>query len=312
VIDRRKFLVGWAAAGFATPAVADRISDWLRDTRWVNPPPAGQLPVGVSHHSYQSKSLGKEVGYTIYLPPDYARSPGQRYPVIYNLHGAGGDELHGFEEARVLESGIRSGKLPRMIQVMPNGGKGTYYKDSRDGKWPAETMIMREVIPLIDSTYRTIANREGRAIEGFSMGGRGSTRLAIKYPDMFCSLFNQAGNVPHTANDFDPSKPDVYPNFYLGTDKARYEENDVFLLLKKNLAKIKDRLRIQVWCGTADAGHIATVREFHQALREVAIDHTYMEIEGLAHKRVEMVAQFADIWFDYHVESFRRSGALSS
>jgi endo-1,4-beta-xylanase len=190
---------------------------------------------------------------------------------------------------------------------MPNGGKSGFYKDSYDGKYMGETTIIRELIPHIDATYRTIASRAGRCIEGFSMGGRGSTRLALKYPDMFCSLFNQSGNVMHIADLYDPGKPDTYPNFYLGPDKARYIDNDPYLLLKKNVDRIKGKLRIQVWCGTQDSGHVPTVRDFHKALLDTGVDHTYMEIEGLAHKRAEMIARYQGIWFDYHVESLRRA-----
>jgi len=80
-----------------------------------------------------------------------------------------------------------------------------------------------------------------------------------------------------------------------------------FLLLEKNLSKIKGKLRIQIACGTADKGHIKTIREFHAALLEHGVDHTYLEIENLAHKRSQMIAQYSDIWFDYHVESIRRA-----
>ncbi len=298
-----------AAASAAEKPPTDPTHVRLLETKWVNPPAPGQLPTGVSHHVRRSKALGRDVGYCIYLPPGYTRSPGKRYPVIYNLHGAGGNELHGFEEARLLEEGIQQGRLPEMILVMPNGGKTTFYKDSYDGKWPAETMTVKELIPYVDGKYQTIPQREGRCIEGFSMGGRGSTRLAMKYPDLFCSLFNQAGNVPHTADDYDPSKPDAYPNFYLGPDKQNYIDNDVYLLIEKNLAAIK-KMRIQIWCGTADDGHIKTVRQYHKALLEHGVDHTYMEIEGLAHKRTEMIERYQAIWFDYHVESLRRAGTL--
>jgi enterochelin esterase-like enzyme len=225
-------------------AVDDSIRQGLESTVWVNPPKPGQLPAGVTHHTYFSRSMRHDVGYCIYLPPDYAAS-GKRYPVIYNLHGAGGNELHSLEEAVVLDEGIRAGKLPPMVLVLPNGGKTTMYKDSYDGKFMGETNIVRELIPHIDATYRTIATREGRCIEGFSMGGRGSTRLALKYPDMFCSLFNQAGNVMHIAGLYDPAHPDTYPNFYLGPDKSRYIDNDPFLLLQKNLDRIKGKLRIR-------------------------------------------------------------------
>ena len=112
----------------------------------------------------------------------------------------------------------------------------------------------------------------------------------------------------HTSEEFLPSDPAAI--WYLGPDKQRYIENDAYLLLKKNLDKIKGHMRIQVWCGAQDPEHLGTVRQFHQALVDAGVDHTYMEIEGLAHKHNEMVARYSKIWFDYHIESFRRSGAL--
>lgn len=276
-------------------------------TVWVNVPKPGTLPRGVSHHTFRSASMKREIGYLIYLPDAYSAEPSRRFPVIYNLHGAGGNELHGQLAAEILHEGIAAKRWPPMIMVMPNGGKYTFYKDSADGRYMGETTIIRELIPHVDSSYRTIAARHGRAIEGFSMGGRGATRLAIKYPEMFCSLFNQAGNVYHIAKMFDPSQPDKYPNNYLGKDKARYIGNDTFLLLEKNLAAIKGQMRIQVACGTKDSGHLPTVREFHEALVKAGVDHTYIEMEGLEHKQNEMLERYRPIWFDYHAESFRRA-----
>ncbi len=296
-------LLAQAPAG----ASADALLKRLYATRWVNEPKT-PLHRGIQHKVFFSKALNREVGYLVYLPPDYDSNSTMRYPVIYNLHGAGGNELHGLEEAQILDAGIRAGTLPPMIMAMPNGGTVTLYQDSYDGKWPAETLTIREFIPFIDQNYRTIAERKGRAIEGFSMGGRGSTRLAMKYPEIFCSLFDQSGNVMHTSEEFVPSDP--VATWYLGPDKQRYIENDAYLLLKKNLDKIKGRMRIQIWCGTQDPEHLGTVRQFHQALVDAGVDHTYMEIEALAHKRNEMVARYSKVWFDYHVESFRRSGAL--
>ena len=229
--------------------------------------------------------------------------------MIYNLHGNGGNEFHSFEDVEVLHRGIVSGKWPPMIVALPNGGRSTFYKDSYDGQFPIETVFIKEMIPYIDKTYRTIAARHGRCIEGFSMGGRGSTRLAVKYPEMFCSLFCQAGNVPRTSENFDPSMPDVYPNNFLGPDIQNYIDNDVFKLLEKNKWKVKRGVRIQIACGTKDGGHLPTVREFHAALVEHNIDHTYIELEGLGHRRTEMIKTLRPIWFNYHVESLRLAAA---
>lgn len=273
---------------------------------WVNPP-TKPLPAGMSHRTFDSKAAGREVGYCIYLPPDYDTTE-TRYPVIYNLHGNGGNEVHSLEDVTLLHEGITEGRWPPMIMVLPNGGHSTFYKDSYDGRFPIETMLIRELIPHIDATFRTVAARHGRCIEGFSMGGRGATRLAVKYPDLFCSLFCQAGNVPGTAENFDPTMPNVYPNNYLGPNRENYLNNDAFVLLERNLDRIKSRLRILIVCGTKDTGHIVTVRDFHGALLKHAVDHTYIELEGLGHRRTEMIERRRKVWFDYHVESLRRAG----
>ncbi len=100
-----------------TPSLAPaqgnpHLKEHMKGTQWVNLPKPGQLPAGVTRHTYRSKSMGHDVGYLIYLPREYASSAEKRYPVIYNLHGAGGDELHSFESAELLERGIAEGRWP--------------------------------------------------------------------------------------------------------------------------------------------------------------------------------------------------------
>ena len=81
--------------------------------------------------------------------------------------------------------------------------------------------------------------------------------------------------------------------------------------LKKNAAQIRTKLRIQIWCGSQDLSHLRTIRDFHQALIEENIDHTYLEIEGLGHKKKPILDKYQNIWFDYHVESLRQAGAYN-
>ena len=276
---------------------------------WVNKPSKGQLPVGTHHNTFYSLAQNQDVGYCIYLPPDYQTATDQYYPVIYNLHGAGDNELHGFDDVRVLDDGIRSGRWPPMILVLANGGKRTFYKNSYDGKFMSETVIIDELIGCIDNTYRTISDRSGRCIEGHSMGGRGAIRLAMKFPRLFCSVFNLAGNVPRTLDGYDPASPSIYPNNYLGPNKQNYVENDAYELLKKNADQIRKNIRIQIWCGSQDLSHLTTIRDFHQALIEAKIDHTYLEIEGLGHKKKPILDKYRNIWFYYHVESLSQAGA---
>lgn len=276
---------------------------------WVNQPKANQLPLpaNTQHLTFHSQLVDQDIGYCIYLPPSYDKDSQQRYPVLYNLHGNGGNEFTSVDSIAVLHEGIRAGRWPEMIMVLPNGGHSTFYKDSAAGRFPIESIFLTEFIPLIDTTYRTIAKREGRCIEGFSMGGRGSTRLAVKHSEMFCSLFCQAGNVPHLLETFDAADPATRKDLLLGADRANWEEDDVYAVCEKNAKRIQANLRIQIACGTKDGGHLTTVRDFHQHLLKLNIDHTYLEIEGMGHKRNEMIALLKPIWFDYHVESMRRA-----
>ncbi|MEO2013579.1 MAG: hypothetical protein ABGZ53_04335 [Fuerstiella sp.] len=110
------------------------------------------------------------------------------------------------------------------------------------------------------------------------MGGRGSTRVAVKYPEMFCSLFCQAGNVPHLLKFFDEAEPETRSNLLLGADRSNWEADDVYELTRKNVNRIKANLRIQIACGTKDFGHIKTVRDFHAHLQTLGIDHTYIVV----------------------------------
>ena len=271
------------------------------DDMWVTSP-VPDLSAGVTHHTFQSASMKRDVGYCIYLPPGYAKDSDRRYPVIYHLHGAGGNETRSVYSASVLHEGILAGKLPEIIMVFPNGGRSTMYQDSGDGRFMAETMVIKELIPHIDSTYRTIADRKARCIEGFSMGGRGSTNLAMKHPQLFGSLFNQSGNVYHVSD------PRNLPNAYLGDDPQRLRDNDAFLNLAKNLEYIKTNMRIQVACGTADPDHLSTVREYHAALTSSGVPHSYFEVEGLDHNQKKMIDGRKGTWFDFQIESLKLAG----
>ena len=156
------------------------------------------------------------------------------------------------------------------------------------------------------------------------MGGRGSTRLAMKYPHLFCSLHNQAGNVLNLASmggqhdgdgrgiapGWDATLWKSYLGGFLGPEKWRYEADDTFLLLQKNLGEIKGKLRIKISCGTQDDTHLPTNRLYHEALLQHGVDHTYVEYEDMKHDgSAAMIRLNKEQWYDYHFESMRRATA---
>jgi enterochelin esterase-like enzyme len=135
---------------------------------------------------------------SVYLPPSYKADKGRRYPVVYMLHGFTDDDArwfglvkHWINFPEVINKALADGKTREMIVVMPNAFtrfKGSMYSSSAAvGDW--ETFITKELVGHIDSHYRTLARKESRGLAGHSMGGYGTMRLGMKYPEIFSSIY---------------------------------------------------------------------------------------------------------------------------
>ena len=155
--------------------------------RWVNPP--GQnLPDEARHATFMSPSMKVKVGYCIYLPLQYELDPKQRFPVVYYLHGGRpGSELKSVKLVKHIHAAMRADQVRPAIYVFVNGGPVSHYNMPNQKGAQGEDVFIRELIPHIDATYRTGASREGRAVEGFSQGGRGAARIIFKHPHLFVS-----------------------------------------------------------------------------------------------------------------------------
>ncbi len=132
----------------------------------------------------------------VYTPPGYDENSDRRYPVVYFLHGYGAtkqmyQDLVHFEEA--LE--IAAAQGDEFILVMPDGQSrmlGSYYSSSpTTGDF--ETYIARDLVAEVDANFRTLASRESRGLAGHSMGGYGTMRLGLKFPDVFSSIYAMSG-----------------------------------------------------------------------------------------------------------------------
>lgn len=172
-----------------------------------------KVPHGtVARRWYDSPGLGMERRLTIYTPAGYETS-GKRYPVLYLLHGAGGDEEAWIalgRTAQIMDNLIAQGKAKPMIVVMTNGNAGQEAApgESSDGSQPDMRQpgnvpgkfeaAFPDVVNFIDKNYRTIKKKSGRAISGLSMGGGHTINISMDFPDMFdyigvfsSSLFRQ-------------------------------------------------------------------------------------------------------------------------
>ena len=137
--------------------------------------------------SVRSAVLGSELRFTVYLPDGYKDSA-TRYPVVYLLHGAGGDENEWVRKGgavETLDGLIKRGLMRPTIAVMPTAGPDSWWTDGAHAK--AETAIMTELLPFVEGKYRALTERNSRAIAGLSMGGYGALNLSLRYPARFCA-----------------------------------------------------------------------------------------------------------------------------
>lgn len=160
--------------------------------QWVNPMTKWEVEKcpGVKHSTFKSPTLKVEVGYCIYLPADYhlGENKLKRYPVVYYLHGGRpGNEKKGIKLSAEIDRRISAKEIPPMIYVFVNGGPVSHYNMPNEPTKQGADVFIKELIPHVDATYRTIPERKGRGLEGFSQGGRGTARLMFRYPELFCS-----------------------------------------------------------------------------------------------------------------------------
>lgn len=260
------------------------------DHQWCHEP-EGSLPDGVTHHRFKSPAMQHEVGYSLYLPPGYDRDTTMRYPVIYWLHGGGGDELTGAPAlAPHAQQAINDGKIPPVIIVFINGGAAWHYDNLKSNQL-GETAFINELIPLVDRTYRTIADRSHRAIEGMSMGGRATTRNIFKYPELFCSA---AAVSPGIGNE------------QVAVEAGLHQENNVFTLLEKYAQDPAPPVRFMLIIGTEDQNHPSNLR-YMDLLRQRDIPFQPVIISGVRHSNAEYYAHLKTTTLEFHVESFRRA-----
>jgi enterochelin esterase-like enzyme len=168
----------------------------LASLGWAQPQKLDQAPKGfdarrdqvergkVETVEYESKTVGARRKLVVYTPPGYAKET--RYPVLYLLHGKGGNEANWTtigRAATILDNLYADKKLVPMIVVMPNGTvAATGKKDFTSG---FENELLKDVIPTVEARYAVLPGPEHRALAGLSMGGGQALRIGLKHLDKF-------------------------------------------------------------------------------------------------------------------------------
>ena len=238
---------------------------------------------------YDSKVTGTWRHALVYLPPGYDEQVKTRYPVLYLQHGGGEDETGWIRQGKanfILDNLIAAGSCKPMIVVMAYGyarrageappdltgkpfGSPEMRKAMQDMAAAFEDDVTQALIPFVDATYRTLADRDHRAMAGLSMGGMQTFQVTLNHLDLFSHIggFSGAGGLQMMGGQ----KPDW---------KAVY--NGVFA----DPAAFAKKVRL-LWLGvgTAEPERMREgIRSLHASLTDIGIQHVYVESAGTDHE----------------------------
>lgn len=256
------------------------------------------------YKTFKSKAAGGDVSYLIYLPPEYEKSTDKKYPVVYWLHGVGGSQAGVPGMAERFTTAIAAGKCPPMFVVYVNGMKDSMWCDSKDGKTPVETVLVKDLIPHIDATYRTLATREGRMIEGFSMGGFGAARLGFKHHDQFGSVSMLAGAL-HKESTLKDRRGSIFEKVF-GGDAEYFKSGSPWTLAEKNAAAVKEKTLVRQVVGDKDPT-LAYNRDYDAHLTKLGITHIYTVLPGVGHSPGPIYDRLGDKNWEFYGKAFAKA-----
>lgn len=284
----------WGCLGTAAPRSGGGAA-------WVRPPVSAP---GVTRQVFHSAAAGTDVSFEVYTPPEYNRDAARRFPVIYWLHGTASGNTGVAPLSGWFDRGIRAGKMPPVLVVFPNGLNISMWCDSKDGRVPMETILIRELLPYVDSHFRTVADRRGRVLEGFSMGGYGAARLGFKYPELFGAVSNFAGGPldlefagPRATQN--PRERSTILNTTYGGDLRYFAAQSPLTLMEAHREALQKNLNLRMVVGSLDETADLN-RDFSNQLTRLGIPHTFQKIPGVEHKPMPLFQGMGeDFWAFY-------------
>ena len=261
----------------------------------------------VTQRTFDSTAAKTAVSYHLYTPAAYERAPEQRFPVVYWLHGSGGGLAGIPTVARLFDTAIESGKLPACFVVFVNGLEMGMYVDWADGSAPLETILAKELVTHIDSTLRTIATREGRVLDGFSMGGYGAARFGFKYPETFRAVsIVGAGplqrELTRTPRASTIQAQELLQRVY-GGDQANFYAASPRHLAERNAKTIANGSLVRMVIGDKDETYTNNVA-FHEHLVALGIPHEWTVLQGLGHDPVAVFESLGDDNWAFYRKAF--------
>ncbi len=238
-----------------------------------------------------SRLLKQDVHFSVCLPKDYYETK-KSYPVVYLLHGLGDDETSWLEYGQIsqyADKSVESDEAVPMIFVMPEAFR-TYYVNDFKGSFLYQDMFVNELVPYIDSLFRTKADRQHRALMGYSMGGFGALNLHLKHPDVFgstvplsISIRTDEQYMTEDASGWDDQWGRLFgePGFK-GKDRITeyYKQNSPFYILSQMSAAEIKKLNIYIDNGDKEQTLCRSNEELHILMRNLNIPHEFRVRDG--------------------------------
>lgn len=229
------------------------------------------------------------VEFAVLLPDDYQEGE-ERLPLTLMLHGAGGDREQLARFQPQIEAMWASEQLPRMVLATPSVARGSIYMDSYNGQERWETFIMTELLPHLRTKYRVSADRKRTLVTGISMGGFGSLRLGLKYPETFGALAAmEPGAWPGLTWDTVPDRnkiraPASIANLFGDPfDHARFQQENPASIIENDPGRLAD-LAIYLEVGDQDGfGFVEGVDFLHRLLWRHRLRHEYRLVRWADH-----------------------------
>lgn len=256
----------------------------IADTPTRQPPPKPTV-----EQSIDSEMLGQTVTFHVLLPPSYTEQNNRDFPVVYWLHGTNGDSKRAsLLISRLLRPLMQSGQIPEAIVAFPDGMKTSMWVDSADGSVLMERYLIEEFVPAIDQRFRTIPNRDGRLIEGGSMGGYGAARLGLKHHELFGAVsMLSAGPLqpvldPENAPIVGREHAARMINTVYGGDIDYFRAQSPWQLATEVPEASRSQLQLRLIVGAKDPV-LPFNRNFSEHLTNLGIEHTLVVLPGVGH-----------------------------
>ena len=234
-----------------------------------------------------SDSLGDFIQYSVLLPPGYASSLDQYFPIVYWLHGSNGSGMSLEPLAEKFTDAMSNGFMVESIIVFPESEKLSMWVNSKDSTYPSEDILIKDLIPHINRRFRVSQSRDSHTIAGFSMGGYGAARLAIKYNKIFSRVVMVGAGTLDESLDETPraneiTKRQVLDNVYGGSDSYFYQQSPRFLLTAYKKELLSNPLDISIFVGIEDEVYPQNL-DFSRFLVNQGVPNRFVSLPGINH-----------------------------